>query len=217
VSLYHIVCFYIRAIAGDTAYRKLTLRSSKSDALQCASGQNRFEKRKLEKEMQETAQQYKQRIFGYVAENDPLKIQSATPKKLEKLISRAASAKLRKPPAPGKWSVSEILAHLADTELVFGYRIRTILGAPGTPIQAFDQDKWAQAMNYSKANARKSLERFTAFRKANLDLLKSLSPAQREYHGMHAERGEESIETIAKLCAGHDINHLRQVEKMLSA
>jgi DinB superfamily len=166
--------------------------------------------------MQETAQEYKQRILGYLAGNDPLKIQSATPKKIERLVSRASAAKLRKQPEPGKWSVAEILAHLADVELVVGYRIRTILGVPGSPIQAFDQDKWAQTMSYSNMDARKSLERFSAFRKANLELLKSLSPAQWKYAGMHAERGEESIETIAKLNAGHDINHLRQIEKILS-
>jgi uncharacterized damage-inducible protein DinB len=166
--------------------------------------------------MQETAQEYKQRIFGYLASEDPLKIQSATSKKLARLISRASASKLRKQPAPGKWSISEIVAHLADTEIVFGYRIRTILGAPGTNIQGFDQDKWAQAMSYAKSDARRSLERFAAFRKANLDLLKSLSPAQWKYHCMHSERGEESIETIAKLAAGHDINHMRQIEKILS-
>ena len=166
--------------------------------------------------MHETAQEYKQRIFGYLAENDPVKVQSATSQKLGRLISRASASKLRKQPAPGKWSVSEILAHLADVELVVGYRIRTILGAPGTHIQAFDQDKWAEAMRYGKSDPRRSLERFVAFRKANLDLLKSLSPAQWKYHGMHAERGEESIETIARLSAGHDINHLRQIEKVLS-
>ena len=109
--------------------------------------------------MQETPQEYKQRIFSYLAENDPLKIQSATPKKLERLVSRASAAKLRKPPAPGKWAIAEILAHMADTEIVFGYRIRTILGAPGAPIQGFDQDKWAQAMSYGKSDPRKSLER----------------------------------------------------------
>ena len=166
--------------------------------------------------MQETAQEYKQRIFGYLAGNDPVMVQSATAKKLERLISRASPAKLRKQPAPGKWSVTEILAHLADVELVVGYRIRTILGAPGTAIQAFDQDKWAQAMNYAKSDARRSLERFTAFRKANLGLLKSLSAAQWKYNGMHAERGEESIETIAKLSAGHDLNHLSQIERIIS-
>jgi len=166
--------------------------------------------------MQESAQEYKRRIFGYLGDSDPLKIQSATTKKLGRLISRAAASKMRKQPAPGKWSVAEILAHMADVEIVVGYRIRTILGAPGTPIQAFDQDQWAQAMRYGKSDPRKALERFTAFRKANLDLLKTLLPAQWEYHGMHAERGEESIETIARLAAGHDINHLRQIENILS-
>lgn len=166
--------------------------------------------------MQETAQEYKRRIFGYLAESDPLKVQSATPKKLERMVSGTPAARLRKQPAPGKWSISEILAHLADVELVVGYRIRTILGAPGAAIQAFDQDKWAQAMNYGKANPRRSIERFTSIRKANLELLKSLSPSQWKYHGMHAERGEESIETIARLSAGHDINHLRQIGRILS-
>lgn len=167
--------------------------------------------------MQETAQEYKQRIFGYVADDDPVKIQSATPKKLSRWIARASTSRLRKQPAPGKWSVTEILAHLADVELVVGYRIRAILGAPGAPIQGFDQDQWAKTMTYSKRDARKSLESFLALRKANLDLLKSLTPAQWKHHGMHSERGEESIETIAKLNAGHDINHLRQIEKILSA
>jgi hypothetical protein len=166
--------------------------------------------------MQETAQQYKERIFGYLARNEPLKVQSATSKRLARLIAGVPQSKLRRQPGPGKWSIAEIVAHLADTEVVFGYRIRTILGAPGTEIQAFDQDKWAQAMKYGKSDARKSLERFSAFRKANLDLLKSLSPAQWKYYGMHTERGEESIETIAKLCAGHDINHLKQIEKIAS-
>jgi DinB superfamily len=169
-----------------------------------------------EKQMQETAQEYKQRIFGYLAGSDPLKVQSATSKKLQRLIARAPAAKMRRQPAPGKWSVTEILAHLADVELVVGYRIRTILGAPGTAIQAFDQDKWAREMNYGKSDARRSLERFIGLRKANLELLKSLSPAQWKYHGIHAERGEESIETIAKLAAGHDLNHLSQIERIVS-
>ncbi len=166
--------------------------------------------------MKETAQQYKERIFGYLAQTEPLKVQSATSKRLARLIAGVPRLKLRRQPEPGKWSIAEIVAHLADTEVVVGYRIRAILGAPGTEIQAFDQDKWAQSMNYGKSDARKSVEHFSAFRKANLDLLKSLSPAQWKYHGMHAERGEESIETIARLSAGHDMNHLKQIEKIVS-
>ena len=102
------------------------------------------------------------------AGQDPLKVQAATPAKLDRLIERASAAKLRKRPAPGKWSVGEILAHLADSEIVTAWRMRQILGAPGTPIQAFDQDVWAAAGHYEKRDARKSLELFRSVREANL-------------------------------------------------
>jgi hypothetical protein len=70
--------------------------------------------------MKETVQQYIQRIQGKIAGKDPLRVQSATAKKLAGLVKRATPSKLRKRPAPDKWSVAEILAHLADAEIVTG-------------------------------------------------------------------------------------------------
>jgi len=166
--------------------------------------------------MKETVQQYIQRIQGKIAGKDPLRVQSATAKKLAGLVKRATPSKLRKRPAPDKWSVAEILAHLADAEIVTGWRIRSILGSPGTPIQAFDQDAWAAAGHYSKRDSRKSLEQFRVLREANLALLKSLTPEQWKHSGMHAERGEESVERLLTMMAGHDINHLEQVETILA-
>src|SRR5580693_5653181 len=165
--------------------------------------------------MQETPQEYIQRILGNLKGQKPLTIQAATPKKLGRLIARASAAKLRKRAAPGKWSASEILAHLADCEIVTAWRMRQILGAPGTPIQPFDQDAWAAAGHYEKRDARKSLEQFRVAREGNLALLKSLTPEQWKHHGMHAERGVETIEHITCMMAGHDINHLGQVERIL--
>src|SRR6266446_6902802 len=98
--------------------------------------------------MSETAQQYTQRILSNARGQDPIKLQSATTKKLERLIKGVSTAKLRKRPAPDKWSVAEILAHLADAEIVGGFRIRLILGAPGTPIAPFDQDAWVSSGHY---------------------------------------------------------------------
>lgn len=167
--------------------------------------------------MQETAQEYIQRMLGNVAGQDPLKVEAATPKKLERLIKGVPAAKLRKRPAPGKWSVAEILAHLADSEIVRGWRLRQILGAPGTPIQAYDQDSWAAAGHYETRDPRKSLETFRVVREANLALLKSLTKEQWKQFGMHAERGQETIEHIARLNAGHDINHTSQVERIVGA
>jgi uncharacterized damage-inducible protein DinB len=167
--------------------------------------------------MKETVQEYIQRIQGKVAGKNPLRVQSTTAKRLAALVKRASPAKLRKRPAPDKWSVAEILAHLADAEIVTGWRIRLILGAPGTPIQAFDQDAWAAAGHYAKRDARKSLEQFRVLREANLALLKLLTPEQWKHYGMHAERGEESVERLLSMMAGHDINHLEQVEAILAA
>jgi hypothetical protein len=167
--------------------------------------------------MQETPQDYIQRMLALREGQSPLKIQAATAKKLGRLIGRASPAKLRKRPAPGKWSAAEILAHLADCEIVVGWRMRQILGAPGTPIQAFDQDAWAAACHYQKRDARKSLEQFRAVREGNLALLKSLTPAQWKHHGMHAERGVETIEHIVSMMAGHDVNHTKQVERMVTS
>ena len=166
--------------------------------------------------MQETPQEYTQRMLGQSGGKDPLKVQAATAAKLGRLIQRTTAAKLRKRPAPGKWSAGEILAHLADCEIVTGWRMRQILGAPGTPIQAFDQDAWAAAGHYEKRDARKSLEQFRAAREANLALLKSLTPAQWKHHGMHAERGVETIEHITCMMAGHDLNHLGQIERIVA-
>jgi uncharacterized damage-inducible protein DinB len=166
--------------------------------------------------MKETAQQYSKRILGNVEGQDALKVQSESARKIARLIRSASASKLRKRPAPDKWSVAEILTHLADCEIVTGWRMRQILGAPGTPIQPFDQDSWAAAGHYSSRDPRKSLEQFRAFRKANLALLRTLAPEQWKSYGMHAERGQETIERIVRLMAGHDVNHLRQVQERLA-
>jgi uncharacterized damage-inducible protein DinB len=168
-------------------------------------------------EMTETPQEYTQRILRQAEGQEPLKVQAATAKKLERLVKRVPASKLRKRPAPDKWSVVEILAHLADVEIVGGWRVRSILGAPGTPIQAFDQDAWVVAGHYEKRDARKCIEQFRAVREANLALLKSLSPQQWKHHGMHSERGEETVERIVRMFAGHDLNHLGQIERILAS
>jgi hypothetical protein len=164
--------------------------------------------------VKETVKQYVSRIRGLVGGKDPLRVQAATPGRLRKLVRRLPARRLKRRPAPGKWSIGEILAHLADAELVGGNRIRTILGAPGTPIQAFDQDDWAKAMRYREQDAHTSLEAFCVLRERNLALLRSLSPRQWKQYGMHQERGKESVTRIVEMFAGHDLNHLKQVERL---
>jgi hypothetical protein len=166
--------------------------------------------------MSETPQQYTQRILGYMEGKQPLAVQAATAKKLDRLIKGVPRARLRKRPAPEKWSVSEIIAHLADAEIVIGFRIRLILGCPGVPIVAFDQDSWASSGHYDERDPQKSVEQFRVLREGNLAVLKSLQPEQWKHYGVHSERGQESIEQIVRMVAGHDINHVQQIEKILT-
>lgn len=167
--------------------------------------------------MSETVQQYTQRILGNVQGQDPIKVLSTTPKKLARLIEGTPPAKLRKRPGPDKWSVAEILAHLGDVEIVIGWRMRSILGDPGTSVQAYDQNAWLVTGHYEKRDPRKSIELQRVVREANLALLKSLSPEQWKHFGQHSERGQESIERVVRMIAGHDINHIQQIERILTS
>jgi DinB superfamily len=166
--------------------------------------------------MKETPQQYTQRILSYIDCQEPLAVQAATAERVGHLIKGISTAELRKRPSPEKWSVSEIIAHLADGEIVGAFRIRFILGSPGSSVVAYDQDKWVTSGNYDKRDPQKSLELFRVLREANLALLDSLTPQQWNHCGMHSERGPESIEQIVRMFAGHDINHIQQIERILA-
>ena len=164
--------------------------------------------------MKETPQQYIKRMLGNVGKKNPLAVQRATPARLARLVRGLSRTQLRRRPAPGKWSINEIVAHLADTELVGGYRIRTILGKNRAPIQGFDQDAWAARGSYNRVDARRAIERFRVLREGNLALIRSLSPRQMKQYGMHSERGKETISRIVHMFAGHDVNHLGQIERI---
>jgi hypothetical protein len=118
----------------------------------------------------------------------PLKVQRETSKKLAELIRGLSRKQLTRKPAPGKWSISEILAHLADTEIVVAWRLRHILGNNGAPIQAYDQNVWAETFDYAHRDAKESLEFFQVLRTRNLAMLKALPKEFWENYGMHQER-----------------------------
>lgn len=165
--------------------------------------------------MPETAQQYTQRLLGYVEGKDSLRMQQGTPAKLASLIKGKKSAQLKKRPAPGKWSVAEILAHYADAEIAISWRLRQILSTDGVAIQAYDQDSWASTFNYARRDPRESLESFRTLRASNVTLLRSVPKKLWDNHGMHQERGKETISHLVHMIAGHDLNHLRQIEGIL--
>jgi DinB superfamily len=165
----------------------------------------------------ETQEQYKARILGYLAGRDPMPLLATAPDRLAALVDGVPEPLLDRRPSPAKWSIREIVAHLADDELVGAYRIRFILSAPGTAVQAFDQDAWAATGRYSATDITQSLELFRLLRTANVSLLRVLRPDEWERFGVHAERGRESVHDIAAYYAGHDLNHFTQIERILAA
>jgi uncharacterized damage-inducible protein DinB len=167
--------------------------------------------------MQETPQQYIQRILGFIEGKEPLQVQQETTKKLQKLVKPLSKKQLSTRPEPGKWSITEILAHLADAEIVGSWRMRLVIGSNGVPIQAFDQDVWAQTFDYPRRDPKVSLETFRVLRESNLRMLKALPKNLWENHGMHSERGKETLAHIVRMFAGHDLNHLAQVERIAKA
>jgi len=164
--------------------------------------------------MQETPQQYTERMLNHSRGKDPIRLQQAAPRKLAALTKGLNKKRLTDRPAPEKWSVAEILAHLADAELVIGYRLRLILASNGTSIQAFDQDAWADTFNYRRRDPKVSLETFRILRENNLRLLSSVPRRLWKNYGQHKERGQESVDHIVRMMAGHDLNHMLQIEKI---
>ncbi len=166
--------------------------------------------------MDETIAQYSARIAGYVKGKEPLAVQSETAGTLASLIAGLPNETLSQAKLPGKWSLAEILAHLADAELVSTWRYRQMIENNGGPLASFDQLLWARLGGYAEADPRGSLATFKALRQANLAMFQRLTPAEWERFGVHAERGKMTLLDLATQIAGHDLNHLAQVKQILA-
>ena len=160
--------------------------------------------------------EYLQRIRSLAASGDFLARQSEALSELRDLVADVSAGELSRSPAPGKWSVSEILAHMAEDEIVSHWRYRQMIEFDGVPLASFDQDLWATLGDYSSRNPHESLGLFRLMREANLRMLQRLTPEQWQRSGMHAERGKITVEDLARHMAGHDRNHIEQIRKILN-
>ena len=141
-----------------------------------------------------------------------LEILAATPSALESLTVAIGSARIATPPAPGKWTPAEILCHLADCEVAFGFRLRQTLAQDNHVMQPFDQEKWAAL--YPRITAQQALAAFAAMREWNLILIRNAPASATSKPVSHPERGTMTFTTILETMAGHDINHVKQLEKI---
>lgn len=143
-----------------------------------------------------------------------MRLMRVAPAKFARAVAGLKPAQLRRRPAPGKWSIQEILGHLADTEVVYGYRYHMALGESGSPIQGYDQERWVREFGYrgSRWSAKRLLANIAALRRATLYHLENMPRAAFDRYGMHSERGRETVRRTQELIAGHDLNHLDQIK-----
>jgi hypothetical protein len=158
---------------------------------------------------------YKARILSYVEGKDPVAVQRETPGILSELISGVPDSRLSQRPAPDRWSAAELLAHFGDAEVVSVWRYRQMIEHDGTTLTGYDQDLWNNLGQYPTRKPQESLQLFRLLREVNLRMLDQLTPEEWQRHAIHAERGRMTVRDLAMQIAGHDLNHLEQLRKIV--
>lgn len=165
--------------------------------------------------MPEPTEKYKKRLSSYVEGKDPIAMQREAVSMIALLVEGVSEDTLARRPASGKWSITEILAHLAEDELVSTWRYRQMLQYENPTLPGFDQDLWATAGEYAAWKPEEALEMFRLLRSANLRMFEHLTTEQWQRCGVHLERGKLSIRELCSYMAGHDVNHIDQIRRIL--
>ncbi len=156
---------------------------------------------------------YRDRLLALLGRDDPFAILEETPRRLVDLHAQLGDWRVVQPWAPGKWSGRQIFGHFADVEQGTGFRIRQIVTSPpGHVVQAFDQDLWAKP--YPRLASRAAVRALVALRAWNLSYFRTFTAEDLARVGMHPERGEETVQMLIRMQAGHDRNHVAQLEAL---
>ena len=160
---------------------------------------------------------YVEAVLGLLGERDPMDVLRSTPNAVTQTIVGLSPQQRIRPEAAGKWSINDVLQHLADSEIVWSWRMRLILAQDRPTLTGYDQDAWASRLGYGEAASEDALELFSVLRRANLRLLSRATSEDLKRVGLHTERGDESLEHQRRLYAGHDLLHLRQLARIRAA
>ena len=119
--------------------------------------------------------------------------------------------------SPGKWSIRQIIAHLADSELVAAYRLRKVMAEENPPLNVFDQNAWAANLDYSRRKPKHSLETFRRLRAENYELLKEAPESAFARTGNHSKNGPMTLQQLVETFANHVESHARQLQEIRDA
>jgi uncharacterized damage-inducible protein DinB len=141
---------------------------------------------------------------------DPAEVMAATPARLAALLEGVTVQQAERSPSPGKWNLRELMAHLADSEIAWSWRMRQIFAEDNPNLQPFDQDRWAKA--YSAYSFERAFSTWKALRMWNLDFVRGLTETEKTRPATHPEVGDMTLWTVVSIAAGHDLHHLRALE-----
>lgn len=147
---------------------------------------------------------------GELGTKDALEVIASTPQRIDAVLAKLTHEEMEHRTAPGKWNLREVMAHLADCEIAFGFRLRQAVA--GVDIQPFEQDDWAR--NYGAYTYAAAITTYRALRAWNLALIRSLTDEQKRFEVSHPQRGTMSVWSIVEMMAGHDLHHLKALERI---
>lgn len=161
------------------------------------------------------ASAYQQMLLSLLGDDDPAAVQAQTLQAVREMIAQAGDD-LRRQPAPGEWSVLELVGHLVDAELVGAARYRWMLSQDAPTLIGYDQDQWVSRLRHNDDSPDDLVALFTALRQADIALWARSAATERQRVGMHAERGAESFDLLFRMLAGHDRFHLEQMRATIA-
>ena len=161
---------------------------------------------------------YVNSLFEALGSRQPLEVLAETPQALRRAVAGLTPLQDATPERPGKWSVRQVVQHLADSELVGGFRFRMVLAHDAPELPGYDQDLWAERLRYQDSDLETALSDFATLRALNLRLLRRATPDDLRRVMRHAERGDEALGSqIIPMYAGHDLRHLAQIRRIRQA
>jgi hypothetical protein len=159
--------------------------------------------------------QYVRDTLALLGDTDPLSVLAETPAIIAAQIAGLSDAALHQPEGDGKWSITQVMAHLADSEIAYGWRSRIMLTQHQPPLHGFDENAWMLRFNCASADPIEALQTFTALRGWNMRVWSCATGDDLKRMGVHAQRGPESFDLLRRLAAGHDLRHRRQIDRIV--
>lgn len=157
---------------------------------------------------------YKRSLLQLLGDRDPLTVFGELADAVSQLTAGLSDVDARRPERDGKWSVIQVVQHLVDSEVVYGYRARVIVAEKNPTILGYDQDRWSTLLHYPEETLADSLNDLRVMRARNLRFLRRLNDEELDRVGLHNERGPESVREMARLLAAHDLLHRAQIQRI---